>query len=158
VAWLDRLPWELACASTQTAPGESHAFEQLVANLDHHQSDIRIWMMEMAWCVRNWLRPERALPPLLRNVASKLAGVDLAWGLAAALYADTEALVRAAEAWVPDDFADQYRDRLSRLKADSFRCQAELWSLEANCRALALDAAIEVIDTLHTVRSSGATK
>jgi hypothetical protein len=139
-AWLDYLPWSLADASRFVSPELSYEVRELVANLIHHKSEIRVWMMEVGWVVRPWLRRESAMAPLLENVASTLIGVELAWGLAATLFDSAVEFQHEAECWIPSDFKDQYGDRLLRLKDSTLSCQAPFWELETSLRKAAFEA------------------
>lgn len=130
--WLDRMAWSLMQMCSLETSGDHWQIQELVANLNHHNSAIRIWMMEIAWIIRGRLPRERVLPILLDNVASTLAGVEMAWGLAAALYEERTAFDAAATGWLPNThFDEQYVERAQKLKDQTFACQAELWKLEA---------------------------
>lgn len=143
VAWMDRLPWRLVIAARGVEPGQAWELEELVCNLDHHNSALRVWTMEVAWMVHPWLERETALPLLLANVANTLAGVDTAWGLAGTLFDSVEDFYAAAESWQPEDFADQYAQRVALLKSHGLTtAQASLWKTEAACRRLIADAAL----------------
>ena len=109
IPWVDRLPWRLANAARLTDRAISTEVEELLCNLDHHNSALRIWAMELAWMVRSWLEREAALPRLLENVAGTLAGIEMAWGLARELSSSEEDFQTAIEGWQPKAFADQYR-------------------------------------------------
>jgi hypothetical protein len=143
VSWIDRLPWRLAHAARLTEPGQSQELNELDCNLNHHNSAIRIWMMELAWLVRPWLERDTALPRLLENVAGTLAGTAMAWGLAGALFDSAELLHAAAEIWRPEDFAEQYAKRVALFKAEGLLAtQVFFWKTEAACRHLIADAAM----------------
>ncbi len=147
--WVERLPWRLATAARLKEPNQSSELEELVCNLNHHNSAIRVWMMKLAWMVRPWLSPDTALPPLLENVAGTLAGVDMAWGLAGALFDSKELFHTSADSWRPEEFVDQYARRVALLKNPVLRtAQAELWKMEAVCRRLIADEAMNVAETL----------
>lgn len=131
--WLDRMPWSLTQMCSLQPPKDCGQVQELVANINHHNSVIRVWMMEIAWVIRSRLPQEKVLPILLENVASTLAGVDMAWGLAAALFEDRTSFDNAAAAWLPQSHFDkQYVERAQDLKDQTFACQAGLWKLEAN--------------------------
>lgn len=130
--WLDRMTWSLMQMCSLETSKDCWQIQELVANLNHHNSAIRIWMMEIAWVIRGRLPRERVLPILLENVASTLAGVGMAWGLAAALYEERTVFDDAAALWLPgNNFDQQYIERAKKLKDQTFACQAELWKLEA---------------------------
>jgi len=133
-AWIDQLPWRLARAAALAKPWRDQELGFLIANLNHHNSALRIWTMEVAWICRAWLDQDEASPPLFENVASTLSGVSRAWGLARALYATNAELVEAARGWIPGEFGDQYEVRLERLCADPFSTQAPYWHLESLLR------------------------
>lgn len=133
LSWLDRLPWSVALAGREVSPPNSWRIEELVANLNHHNSTIRMWMMEIAWIVRSWLPLEKATPILLENVAGTLLGVEMAWGLAASLHDDPKAFLQIAQKWSPDgNFTEQYASRVQALKDETFASQACYWKLEAD--------------------------
>lgn len=137
LSWMDRLPWRLASAARLMGPGGSRSMEELVHNLDHHNSALRIWTMELGWMVRPWLVRETALPPLLKNVADTLAGVERAWGLAGALFDAVEEFHAAADEWQPEAFAEQYAERVTLFKSRGLtETQASFWKTEAACRRL----------------------
>lgn len=143
VSWIDRLPWRLATATRLMAPRQSWGVEELDGTLNHHNSALRIWTMEVAWMVRPWLERDSALPLLLENVAGTLIGVELAWGLAGALFDSTEHFYAAAESWWPGDFAEQYAERVVLFKEKGMLAtQAHFWRAEATCRRLIADSAM----------------
>lgn len=130
--WLDRMVWSFMQVRHVSNLHECSQMDQLLANLNHHNSAIRIWMMEIAWMLRTRLPREKVLPLLLENVASTLLGVEEAWGLAAVLFEDRAAFLEAANEWSPEnDFNDQYAERVEQLKDKTFACQAPFWKLEA---------------------------
>jgi hypothetical protein len=140
--WVDSLPWRLAIAQfSETA--DNDAMEDLTYHLSHPTSSIRIWMMEIAWMVRPHLRFDEARQHLLNNVAGTLVGVRPAWGLAADLFNSNEDFLAAAERWQPEDFSDQYAERLTILKAEgSLQAQASFWRMESVCRRQITESAI----------------
>jgi hypothetical protein len=139
VSWIDRLPWRLA----DGARGQSRELEELDCNLNHHNSALRIWTMELAWMVRSWLDRDTALPLLLENVAGTLAGVAMAWGLAGALFDSAEHFHAAAESWQPEDFAEQYAKRVVLFQERGLlETQVFFWKTEAACRRLIADGAM----------------
>ncbi len=131
--WLDRLPWQLTHMCTFQVSADCWQMRELMANLNHHNSAIRMWMMEIAWVIRSRLPQEEALPILFENVASTLAGVEMAWGLAAALFEDRTSFDSTAAGWLPQNHFDkQYVERAQQLKHETFACQAGFWKLEAD--------------------------
>lgn len=135
--WVDSLPWQIAQDAVDGRIQTGLGIDFTMENLTHDRSALRIWAMEVAWLVRNHLDRNTTLPLLLQNVANTLAGVDRAWGLAGSLFEDAEQLFWAAEDWTPEDYHDQYSDRLQQLKKYSLVIsQAPFWKLEAKCRKL----------------------
>lgn len=131
--WLDRMTCSLMQMCSSRTSEDCWQLQELVANLNHHNSAIRLWMMEIAWVIRRRLPRETVLPILLENVASTLAGVEMAWGLAAALFEERTAFDDAAAVWLPgNNFDQQYAERVQKLRHQTFACQAGLWKLEAS--------------------------
>lgn len=135
-SWMDELLWQLCRAGQQDAPATSPAVESLTANLDHHNSSIRMWMMEMAWFVHRWLNPHRAVKPLLDNVAVTLFGPFEAAGLAARFFAsDDEFLAFARTSTQPSPFEEQYRSRIDFVADHGVaETQTAFWQLECQVR------------------------
>lgn len=99
--------------------------------------------MEVAWMVRPWLECESTLPLLLENVAGTLSGVEMAWGLAGALFDSEGEFYAAAESWQPEDFEDQYADRVAFFKQSGLLAtQSQFWNVEAICRRVIADGAM----------------
>jgi len=143
VSWIDRLPWRLAAASRLMAPYQSREFQELECNLNHHNSALRIWTMELAWMVSPWLQRDSAIPLLLQNVAGTLVGVEMAWGLAGALFDSTESFYVEAESWQPEDFTEQYAERVMWFREKGLLAtQACFWKMETACRRLIADSAM----------------
>ena len=136
-SWADELPWKLCSNTNLVNPKASEAFYQLHANLDHHNSSIRGWMMEMAWVSFPFLNSEYALGKLFKNIADTLGGVDIAVGLASRFFSKPDDFMAAAQAFKPTDFEDQYQDRLKIIKENGVQSfQASLWKTETCCRKL----------------------
>lgn len=134
VPWVDRLPWRLT---------QGCGLGELDDNLYHHNSSLRIWAMELGWMARPWLDRDTALPRLLKNVADTLVGVQMAWGLAGTLFPEPEEFYAAAESFQPEDFEDQYAERIARFKtAGLTTAQAPFWKTEATCRRLIIEATL----------------
>ena len=134
-SWHDVLPWDLSVIVYLLDITHSEPMQMLLANLDHHNSSIRCWMMEIAWFAFPRLNSEMALEKLFKNIADTLGGVDLAIGLASRFFSNTDDLMAAARAFKPTDFEDQYQSRLKVIEengAQSF--QSSLWKTEACCR------------------------
>jgi len=114
--WGDLLPWRLALQFCNNPRGV-FGLEELTANLDHHNSNIRLWMFELAWCVRDKINPVEATVRILKNVADTLSHWDSALGLCRALYPTDEAFWAMADGFQPQqDSADQYRNRMDFVR------------------------------------------
>jgi hypothetical protein len=111
--WGDLLPWKLALEFCRHNPRGVYGLPQLMANLDHHNSSIRGWMLDLGWIVRHKLYNVDVMPKLLKNVADTLAYWDLSLGLCRALFPDDEAFFKAADNFQPESLADQYQERLA---------------------------------------------
>ncbi len=142
--WMDQLPWLLGHSSC-SGTSDHFAIRQLVGNLNHGNSSIRIWTMEVAWMIRGALPREEVIPVLLENVASTLTGVDMAWGLTESLCETRDEFLIRATSFEPADFASQYADRVAELRNwSSIRAQADFWHLESRCRRLITEAAMKL--------------
>lgn len=149
ITWIYKLPWQLATASMDENPENSYAVDALVANLNHHNSSIRTWMVEIGWLVRKWLKAEHSLDPLLENIASALVGVEISWGLAASLFENQDDFYEAAKSWeLPENvnhFKSQYDDRCNELsKMGTTYMQGPLWKLEARCRQIITERSLSI--------------
>lgn len=113
VSWMDALSWRLCeCANCEPPLCDLEAVLELTANLDHHNSSIRQWMMELGWFVADWLNPVEASARLLKNVADTLMGPLMAAGLASRLFEDADSFMAYARDFKPPEtFAEQYGDR-----------------------------------------------
>ena len=142
--WVDSLIWNIALE--MTGRGYSQ-MEELVRNLNHHNSVLRIWFMEIAWTIGPNLRypfRDSAFQFLMENVANTLSGIEIAWGLAATLYDSAELFYAAAEDWHPTSFMEQYTKRVKLLKDTGILfTQAEFWKLECRCRSLINESALD---------------
>ena len=138
ISWMDQLPWELCMASMWTQPTRSDAVLTLLANLDHHNSATRIWMMEVGWCVIPWLHPTDTASKLLKNVANTLIAASDAGGMAARLFDNPKEFTAFANAFKPPFlFEEQYHQQLeAMLKNGICARQAMFWEMEATCRKL----------------------
>lgn len=138
-AWMDRLSWDLCEACRMSSPAESRSFMKLTANLDHHNSSIRIWMMEIGWCVREWLKSDEAIKRLLNNFGTTIYGPSMAAGLAACLFDSVEDFLEFAGSYAMPGghHEDQYRASLKEIsRASIVEAQAPLWQMECECRRL----------------------
>lgn len=143
--WYNRLPWRLCGELVTGGPDLAGALSlnELTVNLNHQDSAIREWMLEIAWIVRDHLPVERATHLLLTNVADKLAGVNMSAGLALALYPSVESFEAVAQAFTLEDFAEQYRHRLDAYREVGWKAtQRYLWELESSCRKIAGSAVL----------------
>lgn len=136
VSWDDELSWELCAASRLTFPMESPAAQLLTANLYHHKSSIRIWMMEIGWFARPWLDPDEATRRLLDNLATTLGEPFMAAGLAARFFATNDDFLAFAHSYAaPSAYQEQYRDRLSFITGYGIlQIQAPFLQLDCECR------------------------
>ncbi len=147
VSWMDELSWKLCqCAAHAPPLSELDAVQELTANLDHHNSAIRCWIMELSWFAAPWLNPVEASVRLLKNLADTLLGVSMAAGLAARLFKDAESFMAYARDFQPPaTFEDQYADRLRMVEElGVLGCQASFWRMEAECRKLIEQTALAV--------------
>jgi hypothetical protein len=118
VYWMDRLPWSLALEAMDTT-GASSAKHLLVANLSHHNSSVRGFMLELGWFVRARITVDEAGYTLLKNVADTIFDWDLSTGLCSSLFADEKAFWGFAEQYKPPDgFEEQYQSRLQDIKSN----------------------------------------
>jgi hypothetical protein len=140
VPWIDCLPWELCEASWAADPRDTGAVETLTANLDHHNSALRGWCMELAWMCRPWLEKLVCTLSLLKNVADTLGGVEVAMGLARGLCSSDEELnefIAAYEHQPPDRFANQFAERIKAFRdVGFFLTQIHHLDLECRCRRM----------------------
>lgn len=135
--WMDELIWRLCRSNDNLAsPQERDSVQVLTANLDHHNSGVRIWMMEIAWFAVPWMNPVEASVRLLKNLADTLRGVNMAAGLASRFFQQGAAFFEFARNFSPPAlFADQYRGRLKEVEQRGIReMQASFWKTEAECR------------------------
>jgi hypothetical protein len=145
--WMDQMPWRLASVQ-YSEMGAQAAVRELVCNLDHRNSNARVWMMEVAWMMRSSLPRDEACARLLENVASTLMGVDMSWGLAGDLFDTEEEFLLRADSFKPTDFASQYSERLAVLRGQPLlQTQAQYWWLESRCRRLIAETAMNLEQT-----------
>ncbi|MHB8066397.1 MAG: hypothetical protein ACYDIC_00705 [Desulfobaccales bacterium] len=144
-SWYEQLPWELCQVPfMMVSPPETVAVKKLTVNLDHHNSSIRYWMMEVGWIARPWLAPSDAIPLLLKNLADTLHGPFEAAGLAVAL-TGSDKFWTLAHDFNPSDprFAKQYADRLKIVKEEGFLLtEASFLDTEGYCRKLIGDVVL----------------
>lgn len=135
-AWMDKLPWDLCMVALNPPSHKVETVLELTVNLDHHNSGIRFWMMEIAWFVVPLLNAPEATSRLLKNLADTLMGPLAAAGLAARFFPHPDAFAAFAKSFTPPkDFADQYADRLKTVEQYGIqRAQTTFWHTEASCR------------------------
>ena len=142
-SWADELPWRICCDAGHTYAGFTAPVDVLTLNLDHHNSSIRCWMLEIAWVAFPLLNSKTALEKLYKNIADTLGGVDLAMGLAARFFGNKNDFLADAKAYQPNDYKDQYQDRINLIEENGFRIfQASMWKTEAFCRKKIEEAAL----------------
>lgn len=167
-SWFNTLPWRLAlgiCEQNlnpklspepdQDLPGiawprqcpepylEMPSLEQLTVNLDHHNSSLRLWMLEIAWCVRDRLNPVEATVRLLKNVADTIAYWDSSLGLCRAIYPTNDAFWTMVDSFKPKDFASQYQLRVVTAREKGLTIfQDHLERMEQRVRGLIRQAAL----------------
>lgn len=115
-AQFDVVAWQLTieCLNNQ---GPSHRqLQHLRRLIAHHNSGTRVWFHNVAWLLRKSLMAEDCTEILLSNIACQLGGVGESIGLLSSLHSDKERLTELADAFVPNEFEDQYRDRIARIK------------------------------------------
>lgn len=113
----DQLPFTIAKALIEhdrfTLSGEDETF----ALLTHHNSTIRWHCYNVIWFAKEQLEREAILPALFKNIADTLGYVEEAVGLASSVFhTDEEFHAAAASATPPPHYADQYHERLAKLK------------------------------------------
>jgi hypothetical protein len=70
--WIVKLPWKLMIPTHDS-------FDELILNLDHHSSAVRLWMMHLAWVVKKSLYKDEVLPPSIKARVSIEAGIAQGW-------------------------------------------------------------------------------
>lgn len=134
--WLDALPWDLMFDRLypERADAVTRTFPRL---LSHHTSNIRGFLVELAWFVRRRL-PPLAADRLFKNTADTLMGWYLSLGLCSTLFEDEDAFWHAADAYEPpDSFATQYRDRIEKIRGVGLGvCLYSFANLETRVRTL----------------------
>lgn len=134
-SWMDSLIWKVA-GSILDKDDPLFGFHDLYLNLDHQTSYIRIRMLEIAWIIRSRLIHQLAMPRLLENLANKIIGVEMSWGLVATFFDSEESLNDAIKGWQPSDmsYEKQYQDRLKYFNfVGVFKSQADFLQMENNC-------------------------
>jgi len=136
----DGLVWELCLACCEKDPSKTGAFVALRLLMGHSNSNLRLWGMKLGWLVRDRL-PPKVIPVLLGNIANTLGAVDQSVGLAVARCGSPEAFLEAADAFEPpEDFEDQYRNRIARVRElGTNRYQTSFLAEEVQVRKLLED-------------------
>ena len=93
--WTSSLPYALV-AESFCSYGKD-AIEKLGANLDHHNSGIRMWTLEMGWILRRRWSP-RIRPRLFEAFGGNIFDPDEAMALTYAVSEDWEDFILAADA------------------------------------------------------------
>ncbi len=142
--WGDLLPWQLALGCCHHNPRGVCGTDELTANLDHHNSSIRLWMFELAWCIRNKVNGENVVPRLLKNVADTLSHVSTSLSLCRAMFPTDEAFWRAADEFrPPPDFEKQYRERIALARKEGLaKLQSHFEGMELGLRQLICETAL----------------
>jgi hypothetical protein len=154
--WGDLLPWQLALEFCRHNPTGIYDLQTLTSNLDHHNSSIRLWMFDLAWCVRGRLNPVEATARLLQNVAATLGYWDSALGLCRSLVATDEEFWGMADKFHPKDFAEQYQDRIKLARKDGLPVfQQRFERMELRLRRLVCQGALALTpDEIKTLEGA----
>ena len=160
VLWLDILPWDLAMDALRSNPGRTEKQLEfnysgkywtlapsgmsmspvnfLVESLNHPNSSIRSFILELAWFVRERIPSEKAARALLKNAAGTLSYWDRSLGLCSTLFEHEEQFWSFADTFEPPhDFMEQYHDRLKVARENKlglYRCS--FIELELNLRQM----------------------
>jgi hypothetical protein len=137
-SWHCTISWRLCEAARLLNPENTIVANELLVNLDHGKSDIRCWMMELAWVVRDWLPFGEVMERLLDNIASTLAGSEMAVGLARMLCMSDQVLEANIQTFHTDPvYAQQFENRVARAKELGYaNFEKSFWETEAICRRL----------------------
>lgn len=114
-AWLDRLPWD-CCCDVGSLDSDKPGLFAVEANLTHGNSAIRDFVIEVGWFVRRFLNCESVVSSCLKNTADTILSWHKAAGLCAELAGGHDEFFALADAYEPEDFRDQYRDRLEAVR------------------------------------------
>lgn len=136
--WTSSLPYDLVRELID--PYKLTAINDLGANLDHHNSGVRAWMLELGWVVRRrWLPVVR--PRLFESFGGNLFDADEALALAYAVSEDYDEFIQAAEAYQPESHAEQYQKRLKEVRpyANGLLSGFRLGEVESRATALVLE-------------------
>ena len=135
-SWPCDIPWRLCQVAYSHDPHEAAAVRELLMNLDHHFSQVRLWAMEIAWFALPWLDPVEAPRRLLKNLADTLVGPFKAAGVAARFFGRPEGFLDFAKTFRPPEvFKEQYQQRLEYVEKEGvFAMQSSYWETEALCR------------------------
>lgn len=137
---LDEIPWLLVQGHVTAGKSDSKTVRRIERLLSHHSSSIRTWFHYVAWMIRADLDVDEVRPRLLQNLADKLGAVMESAGLLAVLHPDKVVLDAAADAFEPEEFGEQYLDRLQQIRELDWNSQAfNFWLAENNARKLIWD-------------------
>jgi len=138
--WLDDLAWDLCrylLADLTSRKSMTDVIETLVANLDHHRSAIRIWIMDLTWLFRAHIPVvyiKATVDALLKNLADTLIGPFQSAALASRFFITSEAFFTHAQQFRPPaTFKDQYEACLSDLKSTLPTAIAPFLETENQC-------------------------
>lgn len=113
----DTEPWRLCRVKDSCY---ENYINQLTRGLNYHLSDIRLWMINLAWFVRDKLDKERALRLLLENIDNTLGYVRNSMGLAAGICNSDEELEIYIRDYVNDCSSSQFDDRIEKFRNEGF--------------------------------------
>lgn len=137
--WLDDLAWDLCTyALSDETERQSRTIESLIANLSHHSSSIRGWILDLAWLAHRELPAlyaRQAVNELLKNVA--VCCCDCSAVLAARFFLKSDDFVEyACHYRPPASYEDQYENNVKRLKGELPLLQQAFAQTESECWTL----------------------
>ena len=116
-SWIlsEQLPFLAAKALISNESGMESVPFHLLSN---HQSMVRYYCYNVVWFFRMSAPRNIVTDCLFQNIADTLGYVEQSVGLARAMYlTEEEFFLAAGEFSPPENFADQYNDRLEQIKA-----------------------------------------
>ena len=137
--WLDDLAWDLCTyALSDETERQSRTIESLIANLSHHSSSIRGWILDLAWLAHSelpTLYARQAVNELLKNVA--VCCCDCSAVLAARFFLKSDDFVEyACQYRPPAGYEAQYEKNVKRLKGELPLSQQAFAHTESECWTL----------------------
>ncbi len=137
-SWHCTISWRLCEAARLLNPEKTIVANELLVNLNHGTSDIRCWMMELAWVVRDWLPFDEVMEQLLDNIARTLVGIEMALGLARMLCTTDQVLKANIQAFRPDPvYVKQFEYRVEKAREIGYaNLEKSFLETEAICRRL----------------------